>query len=97
MSKHKALELASEIEGIVELGAYGIDGPADRAAAELRAQHALIVQMREALNDAHSLSIGHTATYQFQHSLNRPHKLHQKVLDANAAALAAADQYLGDK
>lgn len=47
--QHKALELALEIEGIVESGCYGIGGPADRAAAELRRQHALIVQMREAL------------------------------------------------
>lgn len=88
MSKHKALELADVMDCLSAMQ-RSRENAADRAAAELRAQHALIVQMREALDTAN------TGLRWYQES--SPQFVDGSDDEANAeisAALAAADQYL---
>lgn len=91
MSKHKALELAHDLEIWARLYATTdyTDEMANNSAAELRAmhareqrQHALIVQMREALTQC--VSWVHEAA---------PHFVGAETHDA----LAAADQYLEEQ
>lgn len=58
------------------------------AAAELRRLHALCDEMGEALEGSNALSIGHAATYQFQHGLDDMHPTHAAIIKDNIAALA---------
>lgn len=43
--------------------------------------------MKEALEGAYAMAIGHAATYQFQHGLDDMHPTHHSVLNAARSAL----------
>lgn len=80
MSKHKALELADCIEA-------GVPFDEGEIVEELRAQHALIVQMQETIEACHS-------------ALVRIREAGGKSTSAEILCerdLSAADQYLGEK
>lgn len=83
MSKHKALELAEKLRTRNgNASGFGLGPVCDEAEETIRAQHALIVQMREALDQ--SVTWVHEAA---------PHFVGTEVHDA----IAAADQYLGEQ
>lgn len=90
MSKHKALELADSLDGHATK-----TWTREEAAAELRAQHALIVQMREELADLKSRMQpnvnGADETYFF---IGLKQQISMSRMERLTAALAAADQYL---
>jgi hypothetical protein len=46
----------------------------------------------DALKDAYALTIGHAATYQFQHELDELHPTHREILDKTRAAIAKATE-----
>lgn len=97
-TQHKALELADWLAGMVcihpqvsedDLGGYATecDQKVDEGAATVRAQHALIVQMREALNSLDGL--------------RGPFPPSDEEIgaawDKAGKTIAAADKYLGEK
>ncbi|MFY7917016.1 MAG: hypothetical protein ACOVPA_20385 [Rubrivivax sp.] len=86
-TQHKALELAGLLNKEVWPAHMTIHKWADEAAAELRAQHALIVQMREALNSLDGL--------------RGPFPPSDEEIgaawDKAGKTIAAADKYLGEK
>lgn len=104
MSKHKALELAEKLRTRNgNASGFGLGQVCDEADATIRAQHALIVQMREALeNAANGMAY---LILEVAYKPNTPENI-QKVKDAVVTqqpdgpfgdvmrALAAVDQYL---
>ena len=84
-TQHKALELAGLLNKEVWPAHMTIHKWADEAAAELRAQHALIVQMREAMMMADK-------TLEFEGYFNEG-----PTRSVVIAAATAADKYLGEK
>lgn len=92
MIKHKALELAKQLDDLHEVE----ERPIDKETADtIRAQHALIVQMREELADLKSRMQpnvnGADETYFF---IGLKQQISMSRMEQLTAALAAADQYL---
>lgn len=92
-TQHKALELADWLEGMVciypqqsedEPGGYATeyDQKVDEAVLKIRAQHALIVQMQEALRECLNCEFAVTD---------------KAALSKAISTIAAADKYLGEQ